>query len=249
MIYEAQEYILRIHEFIHSFGVPIVIFGTIAAVVYSGYMLRSLFVIKDFREKSKVEKAILVPALTLSIFFPIDLILAGDIYPNLSAKMMVRTFAVQLSEGRMEDIVKEENKILAPDYHNEFVEQKALILKDFKNVASNPDDLDIIEYHCKYPHRKLQLPTRPIDLSEPERCRVVLRAIQFISSKGEKRLLRNIDLDIDLTMVVIPSRFLGNYLRWRVSGLSYAKSEPYKIRELAESLLKEIDSLIKDVEK
>jgi hypothetical protein len=66
-----------------------------------------------------------------------------------------------------------------------------------------------------------------------ENCRVVLQTSDFSKIPNNIHDLEQFDIDIEirLSKVSIPSRFLGNYVRWRIGGFSYTKSKPYKMKE------------------
>ena len=65
--------------------------------------------------------------------------------------------------------------------------------------------------------------------------------LNFSKSLDETELC-DFDFKIRLTMVAIPSRFLGKYMRWRIIDFSYVKSETYTMKEWRNNIEKELKS-------
>lgn len=159
------------------------------------------------------------------------MVLAGDIYPSLSAEKMARLFAEDLCAERVQEISKDKNKILAPNYHDAFTLEWAQKSEEFADILCQADDFIMVEYH--YKHR---------NISNPENCTVRLRTSKILNiSKNVNEIEQcDFDFEIHLTKVAIPSRFLGKYMRWRISGFSYTTSKPYTMKEWLDSIEKEI---------
>ena len=226
MIYSIQNTILEIDDFISSFNPGIYFIVSVAAIIFSCYMLYSIFVHRDFGERTKSEKVIFIPALVISLVFILDMILAGDVYPNLSAEKIARFFAEDLCKGKIREITKE-NAILAPEYRERFAKEWGLESKGFSDICgySKADDFLLIEYHYKRS-----------DLPYIEDCTVVLRTWDYLNvdeyiRKEEDLIERDIDFKIHLTKIGISSRFCGMYMRWRISGFYYTKSKAITIKE------------------
>jgi len=231
MIYTIQNTILEIHNFISSLNFGIYFLVSVAAIIFSCYMLYSIFAHRNFGEKTKLKKVIFIPALLISMVFILDMVLAGDIYPNLSAEKMARLFAEDLCAGRTEEISKDKNKILAPNYHDAFTLEWTQKSKEFADILCQADDFIMLEYHYKYQN-----------ISNTENCTVVLRTSKILNiSKNVDEIEQcDFDFEIRLTKVAIPSRFLGKYMRWRISAFSYTTSKPYTMKEWLDSIKKEI---------
>jgi len=231
--------ILRIHEFLYS--IAALNFGTffilsLAAIIFSIYCINSFFINKDFSTKSKLEKIMFPPALVFSLVVILDLILAGDIYPNLSAKNMARSFTETLCYGDIEELTDPKNKetdrckVLTVEYRNQFYKDWKERSKEVSDIESDSEYFDLIEYN--YSH---------LNITDPERCFIRLRTSKIINipeilNMKEGDILNkilNVDYDfkVDLIKVPIPSRFLGNYMRWRIFSFSYEKSKPYTQKE------------------
>lgn len=230
MIYTIQNTILEIHNFISSLNFGIYFLVSLAAIIFSCYMLYFIFVHKKFGEKTKLEKIIFIPALLISIVFILDMILAGDIYPNLSAEKMARLFAEDLCAGRIEEIMKDKNKILAPNYHDAFTLEWTQKSKEFADIRCEADDFIMVEYHYKFRN-----------INNLESCTVVLQTFKILNIPKNVDDIEQCDFDFEiaLTKVAIPSRFLGKYMRWRISGFSYTTSKPYTMKEWLNSIKRE----------
>lgn len=230
MTYAIQDTVLRIHDFIGSFNPAVYILVSFVAVIFSCYMLYCIFIRKNFAEKTKLEKAIFIPALVISIVFILDMVLAGDVYPNLSAERMARLFAEHLCKGRIEKISKDKNIFLAPDYHDRFTTQWTSKSKEFSDIYCDANDFFLIEYHYKYRN-----------INDPENCTVVLQTSKTLDIPKNVHGIKYCDFDFEirLTRVAIPSRFSGKYIRWRISGFSYTKSKPYTMKEWLDSIKKD----------
>lgn len=89
----------------------------------------------------------------------------------------------------------------------------------------------MLEYHYKYQN-----------ISNTENCTVVLRTSKILNiSKNVDEIEQcDFDFEIRLTKVAIPSRFLGKYMRWKISAFSYTTSKPYTMKEWLDSIKKEI---------
>ena len=242
MIYKIQSTILRIHEFkdsITSLNFGIVFILSLAAFIFSIYCIYSVFISKDFGNRSKVEKIIFPPALVLSLVFILDLILAGDIYPNLSAEKLARLFAESLCDDEIEEFTDWKNKdtdrckVLTAEYRDQFFKDWKEKSKEFTDIHSSADDFDLIEYHYKH-----------LNITDFEKCLVIIRsskilnALEILNMKErdafDKILHIDYDFEIGLIKVPIPSRFLGNYMRWRIFSFAYEKSKPYTMKEWLE---------------
>jgi len=81
-------------------------------------MLYSIFFHRNFGKKTNLGKIIFVPALLISMIFILNMTLARDISPNLSAEKMARLFAEALYSGRIEEFSKD--NAIAPNYHDAF---------------------------------------------------------------------------------------------------------------------------------
>ncbi len=223
MIYSIQNTILEIHDFISSFNPGIYFLVSAAAIIFSCYMLYSIL-IGDFGERAKSEKVILIPALIVSLVFILDMILAGDIYPNLSAEKMARFFAEDLCKGKTQEIIKDRNRVFTPDYYEDFSLEWAEKSKEFADIQFQCDAADffMVEYHYKSEV-----------ISYPESCSVILRTSKILNIPKNPDEIEQCDFDFHmrLTKVAIPSRFLGNYVRWRIGNFSYTKSKPYTMKE------------------
>lgn len=224
MIDEIQYHILKICEFMDSFNFGLYFLVSVAAIIFSCFMLHSIFGRKDFREKSTLQKVALIPALAISLIFIMQMTLGGDVSPNLSAEEMARYFAEYLCKGKTE---YKKNRVLAPEYHEDFVSEWAPRRKEFSGIYTESDDFFMIEYH--YIDR---------NILSPEKCTVVLRTSKILSlgKTAEEIEAVDIDFEIRLQKVSIPSRFLGKYRRWRISGFSYTKSEPSSLKQLFDKL-------------
>lgn len=222
MIYTIQNTILKFHDFISSLNSGIYFLVSVAAIIFSSYVLYSIFFDKTFGEKSKLEKILFVPALVISLVFILDMILAGDVYPNLSAEKTARLFAESLCNGRIEEIADRKNKLIAPDYHDKFTADWNQKYKEFIDIQCDADDFLLVEYHYEY-----------LNISSPKKCMVVLRTLKIVDIPKKVDDITQCDYDfrIDLIRVPIPSRFLGNYVRWRINSFSYKRSKPYTMKE------------------
>ena len=231
MPYIIRDSILKINTFIHSLNFGSCIVVSIAAIIFSCSMLYSIFVHKNFVKKTNLEKIIFIPALLISIIFILNITLAGDIYPNLSAENMARLFAEALCCGSIEEFSKD--NVIAPNYHDAFTLKWNQKYKDFSDIQCRADDFIMTEYHYKYGN-----------ISNPESCVVMLQTshiLNFPKSIDETELC-DFDFKIHLTKVAIASRFLGKYMRWRIIDFSYVKSETYTMKEWLDNIEKELKS-------
>jgi len=232
LIYTIQNTILKFHDFISSLNSGIYFLVSVAAIIFSSCVLYSILFGKSFGEKSKLEEILFVPALAVSLVFILDMILAGDIYPNLSGEKIARLFAESLCNGRIEEITDRKNKLISPDYHDKFTADWSQKYKELINIHCDADDFLLVEYH--YEH---------LNISSPEKYMVVLRTSKIVNIPQKIDDITQCDYDfkISLIRVPIPSRFLGNYVRWRINSFSYKKSEPYTMKEWLDLIEKLIE--------
>lgn len=231
MLYSIQNSILKIYNFIGSLNFGIYFVVSVAAIIFSCSMLYFIFVHRNFGKKTNLEKIIFIPALLISVVFILNMTLAGDISPNLSAEKMSRLFAEALCSGRIEEVSKD--NIIAPNYHDAFTLEWNQKQKDFSDIQCGADDFIMVEYHYKYGN-----------ISKTEGCVVVLQTSKILNIlKGVDEIeLCDFDFEIHLTKVAIPSRFLGKYMRWRIIDFSYVKSETYTMKEWLDNIEKELKS-------
>ena len=231
MFYSIQNSILKIYNFIGSLNFGIYFVVSIAAIIFSCSMLYSIFVHRNFGKKTNLEKMIFVPALLISVVFILNMTLAGDISPNLSAEKMARLFAEALCSGRIEEVSK--GNIIAPNYHDAFTLKWDQKYKDFSDIQCGSDDFIMVEHHYKYGN-----------ISNTEGCVVVLQTSKILNIlKGVDEIeLCDFDFEIHLTKVAITSRFLGKYMRWRIIDFSYVKGETYTMKEWLNNVEKELKS-------
>jgi len=231
MFYSIQNSILKIYNFIGSLNFGIYFVVSIAAIIFSCSMLYSIFVHRNFGKKTNLEKMIFIPALLISVVFILNMTLAGDISPNLSAEKMARLFAEALCSGRIEEISK--GNIIAPNYHDAFTLKWDQKYKDFSDIQCGSDDFIMVEHHYKYGN-----------ISNTESCVVVLQTSKILNIlKGVDEIeLCDFDFEIHLTKVAITSRFLGKYMRWRIIDFSYVKGETYTMKEWLDNVEKELKS-------
>lgn len=78
MIDKIQHLILKFFEFLDSINLGFYFLISLAAIIYSCFTLHSVFFRKNFREKTTVQKLVLISALTISLIFISHIILAGD---------------------------------------------------------------------------------------------------------------------------------------------------------------------------
>ena len=232
MIYSIQNTVLEIHDFINSFNPGLYFLVSVAAIIFSCYMLYSIFAHRDFSKRAKSEKLIFIPALVISLVFILDLILAGDVYPNLSPEKVARFFAEDLCKGKIQEIIKDKNRVFTPDYHDNFSLEWAEKPKEFADIQFQCDAADffMVEYHYKSGF-----------ISYPESCSVILRTSKILNIPKNPDEIEQCDFDfhMQLTKVAIPSRFLGDYMRWRIGKFSYTKSKPYTMKEWLDRFRKE----------
>lgn len=175
---------------------------------------------------ARLEKVAFGAAVVLSLVFAVVMILAGDVYPNVSPERMARLFAERLSKGKVEDITQTENKIFTPEYYERFVNDWNRVPKQILPVQWDADDFGLIEYH--YLNR---------NIDRLETCKVVLRAVRNLNLLSDLEF-RDVDFEIILTKTLINSRFLGSYPRLRISGFSFSMGKPYKFKERLDQLQK-----------
>jgi len=231
MFYSIQNSILKIYNFIGSLNFGIYFVVSITAIIFSCSILYSIFVHRNFGKKTNLEKIIFIPTLLISVVFILNMTLAGDISPNLSAEKMARLFAEALCSGRIEEVSKD--NIIAPNYHDAFTLEWNQKHKDFSDIQCGADDFIMVEYHYKYGN-----------ISNTEDCVVVLQTskiLNILKSVDEIELC-DFDFEIHLTKVAIPSRFLGKYMRWRIIDFSYVKSETYTMKDWLDNIEKELKS-------
>ena len=191
-------------------------------------MLKSIFFNKDFKEKQKLEKIFFIPAAIISLIFIINLTLCGDITPKLTAEEMARRFAYRLCDGS-EFIYNYGNKIFTQEYQKKFYNDWEKKLRGTKVFDCNPDvsEFEMIEYH--YERKKF---------TGYEKCKVILETSKFVEVSAEPLLAIFCDIyfHIQLTKIPTQSKYLGNYMRWRISGFNYSKSKPYTLKENFEKM-------------
>jgi hypothetical protein len=232
VILTIQDTILRIVEFTHTLG-GLYFLICIVSIVYSIYVVHSLFVKRDFKGKTKSAKALSVAAIVISIFCLIEITLAGDVTHDMSPEETGRAFGGMLSQGA--DLHDYRDKVFTPGYQTNFFDEWENNLEEL--VGCNPD-FDLIEYHYKSGN-----------VRHLEEFQVVLRTSKLLheSEKIEASRFSDYWFHIHLNRIPISSRFLGNYMRWRISAFSYTTSEPYTLKTLkkqVESVKKEIQSLM-----
>lgn len=222
MKFKIQNYLLKLNEFTDFLG-GIYFLVAIASIIFSIYMLKSIFFNKDFKEKRKLEKIFFIPAAIISLIFIINLTLCGDITPKLTAEEMARRFAYKLCDGS-EFIYNYDNKIFTQEYQKKFYDNWEKKLRGTKVFDYNPDgpEFEMIEYH--YERKKF---------AGFEKCEVILETSKCVEVSGEPLLaiFRDIYFHIQLTKIPTQSKYLGNYMRWRISGFDYSKSKPYALKE------------------
>ena len=231
MPYIIRSSILKINNFIGSLNFGTYFVVSVAAIIFSCSMLYSVFFHRNFGKKTNLEKIIFVPALLISVVFILNMTLAGDISPNLSAEKMARLFAEALCSGRIEEVSKD--NIIAPNYHDAFTLEWDQKYKDFSEIQCGSDDFTMVEYHYKYGN-----------ISNTESCVFVLQTskiLNILKSVDEIELC-DFDFEIHLTKIAIPSRFLGKYVRWRIVDFSYVKGETYTMKEWLDNIEKELKS-------
>ena len=228
MPYIIRSSILKIIDFIRSLNFGTYFVVSVAAIIFSCSILYSIFVHKSFDKKTNLEKIIFIPALLISVVFILNMTLAGDIFPNLSAEKMARLFAEYLCSGKIEEVSKD--NVIAPSYLNAFTLKWNQKHNDFSDIQCRADDFIMVEYHYKYEN-----------VSNIEGCVVVLQTskiLNILKSVDEIELC-DFDFKIHLTKIAIPSRFLGKYVRWRIIDFSYVKSETYTMKEWLNSIERE----------
>ena len=231
MPYIIRSSILKICNFIGSLNFGTYFVVSVAAIILSCSMLYSIFVHKNFSKKSNLEKIIFIPTLLISVVFILNMTLAGDISPNLSAEKMARLFAEALCFGRIEEARKD--NFVAPNYHDAFTLKWNQKHKDFSDIQCEADNFTMTEYHYKYDN-----------ISNAESCVVVLQTshILNLSKSIDETELCDFYFKIDLAKIAIASRFLGKYVRWRIIDFSYVKSETYTMKEWLDNIEKELKS-------
>ena len=231
MPYIIRSSILKIYNFIGllNFGTYFVV--SVAAIIFSCSMLYSIFVHKNFGKKSNLEKIIFIPTLLISVVFILNMTLAGDISPNLSAEKMARLFAEALCSGRIEEVSKD--NFIAPNYHDTFTLEWNQKYKDLNDIQCEADNFTMTEYHYKYEN-----------VSNIESCVVVLQTSHILNlpKSIDETELCDFDFKIHLTKIAIASRFLGKYVRWRIIDFSYVKSETYIMKEWLDNIEKKLKS-------
>jgi hypothetical protein len=232
MTLPIQDTILRIVEFTHALG-RLYFLICIVSIVFSIYVVYSLFVKRDFKGKTRPTKALSVAAIVISIFSLIEIILAGDLTRDISPEETARTFGGMLSQGV--DLRDYKDKVFTPSYQTTFFDKWEDKLEEL--VGCNPD-FEVIEYHYKSDN-----------VHHLEEFQVVLSTSKLLheSEKVENSRFSDYLFHIHLNRIPISSRFLGNYMRWRINGFSYTTSEPYTLKTLkeqVESVKKAIQSLM-----
>ena len=231
MPYIIRNSILKIIDFIGSLNFGTYFVVSVAAIIFSCSMLYSIFVHKNFGKKSNLEKIIFIPTLLISVVFILNMTLAGDISPNLSAEKMARLFAEALCSGRIEEVSKD--NFIAPNYHDTFTLEWNQKYKDLNDIQCEADNFTMTEYHYKYEN-----------VSNIESCVVVLQTSHILNlpKSIDETELCDFDFKIHLTKIAIASRFLGKYVRWRIIDFSYVKSETYIMKEWLDNIEKKLKS-------
>lgn len=222
--FQIKTTILGINDYIQSLNFGIFFLVSVAAIAFSSYVFYSILVDKTFRKKSKLEKILFASAVAISLVFILQIILAGDIRPNLSAEKIARLFGESLCNGRTEEITERINRVLTDGYHDRFFTDWGEKSKEFTDIQSSADEFDLIEYHYKN-----------LNMNDSERCTVIIQTTKILNiaeaEDADDILQSDYNFIIGLTKVSIPSRFLGNYMRWKISSFSYKKSMPYTMKE------------------
>jgi hypothetical protein len=231
MPYIIRSSILKIYNFIGSLNFGTYFVVSVAAIIFSCSMLYSIFVHKNFGKKSNLKKIIFIPTLLISVVFILNMTLAGDISPNLSAEKMARLFAEALCSGRIEEVSKD--NFIAPNYHDTFTLEWNQKYKDLNDIQCEADNFTMTEYHYKYEN-----------VSNIESCVVVLQTSHILNlpKSIDETELCDFDFKIHLTKIAIASRFLGKYVRWRIIDFSYVKSETYIMKEWLDNIEKKLKS-------
>lgn len=179
--------------------------------------------------KSKLKKIIFVPALLVSLTFILGMIIAGDIHSEFSAEKTARVFLSELCSGRIEGVIEHKNYFFTPDYCEKFVENWENDFKEIGDVICESEDFILVEKHYEL-----------LNISFPQQCMVVLESTHFLNLPDIKKASDIMQCDyyfrIDLKKIRVPTRYLGDYLVWKVDHFSYEKSDPYSLDEWLDQL-------------
>lgn len=181
------------------------------------------YLAKKTKQKSKIEKIIFIFAISLLIIFILELVIAGDLEPNVSAEKTARWFAKYLCDGTLKVNDKLKKRILDHDYIKEFDQQ----ILEFEHKASFKFEVKADDFHKVEEHYYWYFPEHPpkyIFVLETSEIVEILKKLRDV-------LMYDIHIKINLKLVLLSSRFLGKYKRWHVCGFSITKSKPYKFKE------------------
>ena len=153
---------------------------------------------------------------------------------------VARLFAESLCNGRIEELtdnkhnLTERSKVLTAHYRNQIFIEWEEKLKDLYDIGTNSEEFELIEYNYKN-----------LKITDPETCFIRLRTSTILNmseilemKEGEpldKIVYVDYDFNIGLIKVPIPSRFLGNYMRWRIFSFNYEKGKPYNFKEMIDA--------------
>lgn len=226
MIGTIQNYILEYYLFINSLNFGVYFIATIASIIYL-----IIFICTKNEPKSKLKKIIFVPALLVSLTFILGMIIAGDIRSEFSAEKTARIFLGELCNDGIENIIENKNKVFTPNYCEQFVDYWKHDFKKIRNICCDAfgEDFFLVEKHYEL-----------LNIGIPQQCMVVLEITHFLNLPDIKKDADIVQCDyyfrIDLKKLAVKSRFLGNYLIWKIDSLSYDKSEPYSMKEWLDQL-------------
>lgn len=215
--------IFVINDFLHSFQLLVFIIG-IASFIFSIYVVTSISRKSQGDKISTTEKVIFLPALSIPFIALLNLVVAGDIAPNITAEVIARDFSYLSTIGQVEKFNKQ---FLSRNIQTSFIKNYKTKYKEISTLRCLPDDFSLLEYRYKSGGiRKL------------DTCYVILSTQEIVdidtskaTNTSESIRFRDRTFSLTLVKAILTSRFLGNYSRWVIDDLSYHSGQPYLLKD------------------
>lgn len=224
MIRALRAFALATHDFLNTWPVYgfvflLLLFGGWCCCYYAYLVLRRCPG-EQHDPLTRTDKVAFVVFLAISLTWVLDWILAGDLYEDHPPEIVARLFACAFCNGRLHEGASGMGYYVAPAYQEAFAQKWCAKGKEFSRaLPPEPARFELVEEHY-----------------EQEKCFIVLRAgmllkvssrtaARFLTVTKDGRAFVQHDLEICLERTPLQSRFLGQYLRWRVRDLHCTRSE------------------------